>query len=369
MKNAPENPGRENHCCQSLIFRLTAGLGTLRFTQVAGLHRAVPSTTLDKVFNCKRYYSRFFHIVKIFCLLNLFLAFLFACYILLCYNSDIQQRGDVLMADTIRFGSILREQRNKARLSQQALAELMNVSRNTVINWEADKNRPDYEVLPRLCEVLGLSLGELFGTGFPDDADSSERRLLQDYRRLSPSGKRMAGKMLSVMLDEELRAREEELVSSFRIFAEYYSAAAAGTGCEFGDLKPMPVILRKNSRNEHADAIVRVCGDSMEPVYRDGDFLYFRYTDDAGPGSDVVCSTEHGAIVKRVASDGTLCSVNSARPFGMKSEADNIHILGIVTGLFIPDDKPEDSDRDILQDIFHDELYCFRKQYQIGDWD
>ena len=32
----------------SLIFRITAGFGTLQ-TQVAGLHRAVPSTTLDKV--------------------------------------------------------------------------------------------------------------------------------------------------------------------------------------------------------------------------------------------------------------------------------------------------------------------------------
>ena len=32
----------------SLIFRITAGFGTLQM-QVAGLHRAVPSTTLDKV--------------------------------------------------------------------------------------------------------------------------------------------------------------------------------------------------------------------------------------------------------------------------------------------------------------------------------
>ena len=32
---------------KSLIFRITAGFGTLH-TQVAGLHRAVPSTTLDK---------------------------------------------------------------------------------------------------------------------------------------------------------------------------------------------------------------------------------------------------------------------------------------------------------------------------------
>ena len=33
-----------------LIFRLTAGFGTLQ-VQVAGLHRAVPSTTLDKVYS------------------------------------------------------------------------------------------------------------------------------------------------------------------------------------------------------------------------------------------------------------------------------------------------------------------------------
>ena len=33
---------------KSLIFRITAGFGTL-LAQVAGLHRAVPSTTLDKV--------------------------------------------------------------------------------------------------------------------------------------------------------------------------------------------------------------------------------------------------------------------------------------------------------------------------------
>ena len=48
MKNALPTAGRRN---TSLIFRLTAGFGTL-YTQVAGLHRAVPSTALDKVFNC-----------------------------------------------------------------------------------------------------------------------------------------------------------------------------------------------------------------------------------------------------------------------------------------------------------------------------
>ena len=48
---APPDRRVENIQRISLIFRFTAGFGTLH-TQVAGLHRAVPSTALDKVFNC-----------------------------------------------------------------------------------------------------------------------------------------------------------------------------------------------------------------------------------------------------------------------------------------------------------------------------
>jgi len=48
---APPDRRGENIQRISLIFRFTAGFGTLH-TQVAGLHRAVPSTALDKVFNC-----------------------------------------------------------------------------------------------------------------------------------------------------------------------------------------------------------------------------------------------------------------------------------------------------------------------------
>ena len=42
----------------------TAGFGTLPETQVAGLHRAVPSTTLDKVFNFQMHYNRIFAFVN-----------------------------------------------------------------------------------------------------------------------------------------------------------------------------------------------------------------------------------------------------------------------------------------------------------------
>ena len=52
-----------------------AGFGTLAFCQVAGFHRAVPSTTLDKaVCNFLIYYKDFFKIVNCF-----FLVFRIKC--------------------------------------------------------------------------------------------------------------------------------------------------------------------------------------------------------------------------------------------------------------------------------------------------
>ena len=51
QKTRPGSGARQKSLILSLIFRLTAGFGTT-LSQVAGLHRAVPSTALDKVFNC-----------------------------------------------------------------------------------------------------------------------------------------------------------------------------------------------------------------------------------------------------------------------------------------------------------------------------
>ncbi len=282
------------------------------------------------------------------------------------------ERGAVPAAEPveeIRFGAVLREYRNRARLSQQALAEIMGVSRNTVINWETDKNKPEYDVLPKLCSVLGLTLGILFGPASAERLSPSEQRLLGNYRQLSPIGKNVVAKMTSAMLDEEFRAKDTLMAASFRLFAEYDSAAAAGSGCEFSDHAPSPVILRLNGRNDQADAVVRVAGDSMVPAYRNGDSVYFRYADAAESGADVVCATSRGAIVKRIGNDGSLYSVNPAFPFDMDTEADNVRIIGVVTGIVAPKDLPESADEPLLRDIFHDELAAFRKQYGMSEWE
>jgi transcriptional regulator with XRE-family HTH domain len=56
----------------------------------------------------------------------------------------------------------LREYRERhGKMSQQALAEKLGVSRMTVIRWEMGHRKIDQEKLPAVCQKTGISPREL----------------------------------------------------------------------------------------------------------------------------------------------------------------------------------------------------------------
>ena len=64
----------------------------------------------------------------------------------------------------------LREERG---LSQEELAERLDVSRQTVSNWENDKATPDAVKLGLLCKALGVSADEMLA--LPSSANGQEK--------------------------------------------------------------------------------------------------------------------------------------------------------------------------------------------------
>ncbi len=61
----------------------------------------------------------------------------------------------------MELGTQIRKYRNEKTLSQEALAEKVYVSRQTVSNWENDKSYPDVNSLVLLSEVFEISLDQL----------------------------------------------------------------------------------------------------------------------------------------------------------------------------------------------------------------
>ena len=54
----------------------------------------------------------------------------------------------------MRLGQKITELRKKNNLSQEGLAEKMNVSRQAVSKWESDQSIPDIEKIVSLSELL-----------------------------------------------------------------------------------------------------------------------------------------------------------------------------------------------------------------------
>ena len=64
--------------------------------------------------------------------------------------------------DQIKIGKFIAENRKKQNLTQEQLAEKLNISKNAVSKWERGLNLPDVSIMPELCHILDITLNELF---------------------------------------------------------------------------------------------------------------------------------------------------------------------------------------------------------------
>lgn len=61
------------------------------------------------------------------------------------------------------FGRRVAALRKNAGLTQEDLAEKLNITAQAVSKWENEVSFPEITILPRLAQVLGTSIEELFG--------------------------------------------------------------------------------------------------------------------------------------------------------------------------------------------------------------
>lgn len=63
--------------------------------------------------------------------------------------------------DNVQTGKLIAELRKGKGLTQQQLADRMNLSNKTISKWESGAGSPDISNLPILADVLGVTVDEL----------------------------------------------------------------------------------------------------------------------------------------------------------------------------------------------------------------
>lgn len=61
----------------------------------------------------------------------------------------------------MELGVQIKQRRKELNLTQEELAQRINVSRSAVSNWEIGRNYPDIQIIVQLSEELGISLDKL----------------------------------------------------------------------------------------------------------------------------------------------------------------------------------------------------------------
>lgn len=82
------------------------------------------------------------------------------------------------------LGEKIKDARKQCGLSQEQLAEKMQVSRSAVAKWETGKGLPDVENLKALSQLLGVSVDFLL-----DDGEAIDEMVVREAYDLSAYGK------------------------------------------------------------------------------------------------------------------------------------------------------------------------------------
>ena len=166
--------------------------------------------------------------------------------------------------------------RKKLRLSQPALCERLSaygvkVQAPAISRWETGENIPhDYQLLA-LCRALEIgSVLDTFCSEPMLNREGLER--LEDYRAdLIASGRYQP-------------KREEQEEMRYIDMPVSYLSVSAGPGEFLDDDSFEKVSFPESSIPEGAECGIRVSGDSMEPVYHDGQIVWMQRCEELRAG-------------------------------------------------------------------------------------
>ena len=88
--------------------------------------------------------------------------------------------------DQERIGKFICELRKEKNMTQQELADKLTVTDRAVSHWENGRRLPDYSLLSELCEVLSVSINELFlgerisNEKYKEKAEENMSKLIKD---------------------------------------------------------------------------------------------------------------------------------------------------------------------------------------------
>lgn len=218
------------------------------------------------------------------------------------------------------------------------VSKATGIPQSTLSNWKARGNLIRGDKAQKIADYFGVSVDYLM-TG--EEKEGGEKYYLNDEtaemaqalfenrdlrvlfdaaRDASPEDLKTTYDMLMALkrrrcqIERELSNKITELENApkpvpTRVWAYYGKIAAAGTFVEFADMIAGTKEYAVTDENRNADYTIGISGDSMEPIYYDGDIVFVKHSTDLTIGDIGIFQHDNGIYIKEYG-DGELLSKN-----------------------------------------------------------
>ena len=218
--------------------------------------------------------------------------------------------------------------------SQAALARFVGVKNNTVNDWINKGTSPKIENLYRIAEFFDISFDNLFTNAETSSNSLSEDEveLLKYYSQLPVNEKNRLIGRAEAIAEMYAEATPEPVPTMIVIKHSVYSVSA-GTGDMLDTDEWDTIDVPDSPEARKADFCLTIHGNSMEPVYYNGDIVLVKEQQSVEKGQIGIFIIEGCGYIKKFGGD-RLISLNEEYDDIMFSEynPDDIRCSGLVIG-------------------------------------
>ena len=77
--------------------------------------------------------------------------------------------------DQIKIGTFISKKRKEHKLTQSELADKLNITDRAISKWENGVCLPDASIMHELCEILEITINDLFSGEIVDMKDNEKK--------------------------------------------------------------------------------------------------------------------------------------------------------------------------------------------------
>lgn len=239
----------------------------------------------------------------------------------------------------VYIGQKIKDFRKLAGMTQTDLAQRLETTKQTISRYEKGDRKPGQDTLFELTDIFKVSIDDFFPpitTTAPNSLiDQISDKVVQLTEPNQKNVLRYSGELLdkqNTVTDSKNTVNEPQ--SIYFTYNYYDQPASAGTGQYLNDVKVETIEL---PIEVDADFVVPIYGDSMEPEYHSGDYIFVKLSVDLSDGDIGVFAYNGDAYIKQLRITDQGAYLHSLNP-----DYDNIPItadtdfrtIGEVVGIY-----------------------------------